>query len=565
MHQYRNVPQLDMGLDELVVDNFAGGGGASTGIEAALGRPVDVAINHDPDAIAMHTINHPTTKHYCESVWEVDPRKVVGSPTRLYSGQGRPVSVAWFSPDCTHFSRAKGGTPVKKEIRGLAWVAVKWAATVRPRMIFLENVEEFMGWGPVVDGKACPRRKRKTFDSFVNALRHHGYKVEWKVLRACDYGVPTIRKRFFLIARCDGQPIVWPKPTHGDPKKGGLRKKRLKPWVPASKIIDWSIPCPSIFQRKRPLAEATQRRIARGMEKYVFNNPKPFIVRIGQQGAGDGLSYDTDQPLTTITSKNEHCLITPYITTCNHGGEGFRGQSLEEPTKTITAAHDAHGVIAPVLIQTGYGERPGQDPRALDLQAPLGTVVGQGTKHALVMGFMAKHFGGGYNGPGYPLTDPVHTVTGIDHNALVTSHLINLKRNCYGTSQDDPIPTVTAGGTHVGEVRAFLMKYYSEGGQWASLDDPLHTILGKDRLGLVTVEGTDYQIVDIGMRMLEPHELAAAHNFPSNYIINRYADGSPVAKYKQVARIGNSVPPTMAEVLVRANTTPAAARKRAAA
>lgn len=319
MNHYRKSPQFNLGLtmglgfvestyaliEELLVDGFAGGGGASEGMEEATGRPVDIAINHDADAIAMHMVNHPQTKHYCEDVFAVDPREAT---------QGRPVGLAWFSPDCKHFSKAKGGKPVEKKIRGLAWVALRWAASVRPRIIILENVEEFLAWGPVVDGQPCPERKGQTFELFIARLRRLGYVVEHKCLRASDYGTPTIRKRFFLIARCDGQPIVWPAITHGDPSKPGFKKSGLKVWRTAASIIDWSLPCPSIFERKKPLADNTLRRIARGIDKFVINNPKPFIVRIGQTGfAGAGQQYPTDVPLTTITTKAEHCLVAPIL------------------------------------------------------------------------------------------------------------------------------------------------------------------------------------------------------------------------------------------------------------
>lgn len=431
---YRGSPQTNLWLDELVVDNFAGGGGASTGIEAALGRPVDIANNHDPDAIAMHTINHPHTTHYCESVWDIDPRKATN---------GQRVGLAWFSPDCKHFSKAKGATPVNKEIRGLAWVAMRWAATVKPKIIMLENVEEFKTWGPIVNGKPCPNRKGKTFESFTGQLKELGYHVDWRSLRACDFGSPTIRKRFFLTARCDNEEIFWPEPSHADSNKFGFKQLGLKRYRTTADIIDWSIPCPSIFGRKKPLAENTLHRIYNGIQRFVINDPKPFIVRIGQQGfGGDGMQYSVDSPLTTITTKAEHCLVT--------------------------------------------------------------------------------------------------------------SHLIKLKRNQVGQSLFDPMPTLT-NVAHVGEVRAFLIKYYGTATDGLSLREPLHTITAQDRFGLVTVHGQQYQIVDIGMRMLEPHELFAAQGFPKNYIIDRDATGKAIPKYKQVARCGNSVCPAIAEALVRAN------------
>lgn len=430
--------QLDL-FREIIVDNFAGGGGASTGIEMATGLSVDIAINHDPAAIAMHKVNHPDTEHYCESVWDVDPLKAV---------KGRKVGLAWFSPDCKHFSKAKGGKPVEKKIRGLAWIAVKWAIAVKPRVIMLENVEEFKTWGPLTDDlRPDERRKGETFKSFVKSLEALGYQVEFKELRACDYGAPTIRKRFFMVARCDDKPIVWPKPTHGDPESLEVQAGKLKPWRTAGEIIDWSLGTPSIFERKKPLAENTMRRIARGIERFVINNPKPFIVRIGQTGfGGDRLQYELEKPLTTITTKADHCLVTPFLATyyTETTENGVRGQTLHEPIATIPTAN------------------------------------------------------------------------------------------------------------RFGLVNAFLTKYYgSDVGQF--INEPLHTITTKDRFGLVTLKGQDYKIMDIGMRMLQPHELFAAQGFPKEYIIDRDFEGNKYPKTQQVARCGNSVPPPFADALVRAN------------
>ncbi|MDH0894261.1 MULTISPECIES: DNA cytosine methyltransferase [unclassified Pseudomonas] len=502
---YRIHPQPSFNFGGLVIDNFAGGGGASTGIEMALGRPVDIAINHDPEAIAMHEINHPHTKHYCESVWEVDPREIT---------QGRPVDLAWFSPDCKHFSKAKGGKPVKKEIRGLAWVAIRYAATVRPRVIMLENVEEFVTWGPLADGRPCPKNKGRTFNSFVNALRRHGYQVEWRELRANQYGAATIRKRLFLIARCDGLPIVWPEASHLPASSPEVKAKQVKPQRLAADIIDWSLPCPSIFTRKRPLAEATLRRIARGIQRYVLDTAEPFLVKV------------------------------------NHGYDYFRGQPLDEPLQTITSKLGT-GIVVPTLVQLGYGEREGQAPRAPGLQKPLGTIVAGGGKHGLVAAFLAKHYGGNYTGPGAPLSAPAPTVTTVDHNAVVTSHLVKLRNNCIGQDVREPIHTLTTGG-HMGEVRAFLLKYYDTAvGQ--GLGEPLHTITTKHRLGLVLVKGEPYQIVDIGMRMLEPHELYAAQGFPAEYIHDHTLTNPKLSKASQVRMCGNSVCPPVAAALVRAN------------
>lgn len=471
-------------VSEIVVDNFAGGGGASEGIKIAIGRDVDIAINHDPAAIAMHKANHPLTEHYNENVWDIDPVKVTG---------GRPVALCWFSPDCKHFSKAKGGKPVDKNIRGLAWVALRWAATVKPRVIMLENVIEFLTWGPLRGDYPDPARKGRTFNSFVNALHRHGYEVEWKELRACDYGSRTIRKRFFLIARRDGSPIVWPEPTHGDPDSNeNVSAGLLKPWHTAAECIDWSIPCPSIFERKKPLAETTMRKIANGLDKFVLSNPNPYIApvswgiktpyitQICQNGfAGDKRSSDIRKPLTTICTKNEHMLITPHL--IQYHGERrpdeVRGQSLKRPLMVVDASNR-------------YG--------------------------------------------------------------LVTSHLIQLNKNVVGQSLTEPLRTITAGGWHFGEVRAFLLKYYGQGG-CQRLDEPLHTITTKDRFGLVTVMGQDYQLVDIGMRMLSPRELFRGNGFRDSYVIDYDYLGRRYPKTAQVARCGNSVPPQFATVLVRAN------------
>ncbi len=462
---------------ELVVDNFAGGGGASSGIERAIGRPVDIAINHDPEAVAMHQANHPQTRHLCESVWDVNPREACA---------GQPVGLAWFSPDCKHFSKAKGGKPVEKKIRGLAWVAVRWAATVQPRIICLENVEEFTTWGPLTqDGRPCPRQKGREFRAFVNALQRLGYAVQWRELRACDYGAPTSRKRLFLVARRDGQPIVWPNPTHGP--------GRPQPWHTAAQCIDWSLPCPSIFNRPRPLADATLRRVAEGLRRFVIEAAEPFIVRLGHTGHGDaGKVRSVHEPLSTITSKAEHCLVSP------------------------------------TLVQTGYGEREGQAPRVPGLDKPLGTIVAGGTKHALVAAFLAKHYTGVV---GSDLRMPIGTVTSVDHHSLVA---------------------------------AFLVKFYGSGGQWAGLDEPMHTLPTKDRMGLVTVAGEQYRIVDIGLRMLQPRELARAQGFAESYLLDAPHQGRSLPKHAQVRMIGNSVCPPMAEALVRANFAEMAQERKAA-
>lgn len=544
------MPQQISLYDELIIDNFAGGGGASTGIELATGRPVDIAINHDPSAIAMHKANHPHTRHFCESVWEIDPRAVTN---------GKPVALAWFSPDCKHFSKAKGGKPVNKEIRGLAWVAVRWAATVRPRVIILENVEEFKTWGPVMNGKPVKEKAGRTFNSFINALRSHGYTVDWRELRACDYGAPTIRKRFFLVARCDGQPISWPEPTHAAPESEEVKAGRLKPWRTAAEIIDWTLPCPSIFDTTeeilqkhnlravRPLADATLRRIARGLQKFVIDNSEPFIVQIGQQGfGGDKMQYSINTPLTTIVTKAEHCLLTPYLMPNN---ENNVPTGPDTPVPTVTTGN-RNFIVTPTLTQY-HGEKSRREVRGQSVDNPLLT-ADAANRFGLVTAFMSKYYGGGHHGSGNSPSEPLNTVTGIDHNAIVTSHLTIFRNNSDGQTMETPFNTVMTSAGHFGEVRAFLVKYYGQGDAQAATE-PLHTITAQDRFGLVTIHGEQYAVIDIGLRMLTPRELFDAQGFPHDYIIDVGPNGEIVTKSAQVARCGNAVPPPFAEALVRAN------------
>ena len=472
----------------LICDFFAGGGGTSLGIEMALGRSPDIAVNHDREALAMHEANHPHTRHFQEDVWKVDPREATG---------GRPVDLAWFSPDCTHHSKAKGGKPLSRKRRCLAHVVIRWAREVRPAVLALENVSEWLDWGALhhasgpactvcdgpADGRPCPARKGKSFRKWVSTLRNLGYVVEWRMLRACDYGAPTSRDRLFLVARCDGKPVVWPAPTHG---------QRLRPFRTAAECIEWAMACPSIFGRVRPLADNTMRRIARGMKRYVLC-PDPFIVGIDHQ-TNPAAMWSSQEPLSTITSKARHCLV------------------------------------APSLVQTGYGEREGQSPRCLDIRRPLGTVVAGGQKHALVCAFLAKHFGG-HETPGVSLREPMATVTTQDHHALVTAH---------------------TEGTRAPQVRAFLTAYYGVD-QDPKITRPLPTITTHDRFGLVTVAGVDYEIADIGMRMLEPRELFRAQGFPDEYKIEIEVGGRVLPKSSQVRMVGNSVSPPVAAAIVRAN------------
>ena len=608
---------------ELIVDNFAGGGGASTGIEMATGYSVDIAINHDPEAIRMHKANHPNTKHYCENVWEVDPVKACN---------GHPVGLAWFSPDCKHFSKAKGGKPVEKNIRGLAWVVLKWAALVRPRVIMLENVEEFQTWGPCIPirdkdtGRVIvnmagrhdrakneprtriadpeevvpvdrqmfqpdPKRSGQTYKKWRKQLEALGYSID-----TADYGAPTMRKRFFMIARCDGKPIVWPEPTHGPADSQAVKAGLVKPYVGAYTQLDFSMPCPSIFDTSeeikkkygvravRPLAPKTMDRIARGLKKFVLDNPEPFIiqcnhggerrpndirepmptitgkhgygivepymVQIGQTGFTKDRSKDVREPLTTIVSKNEHCLIkstlAPYMgtNTTNHPGG-----NCKEPIHTITTGNQ-QCLISPTLIQY-HSETSKDEVRGQSIEDPIMT-VDSSNRYGLVTSFLHKYYDGGYTGAGDSLTNPLPTVTSWDHNSMCAVNLIQMNNHCDGRNVKDPIPTITAGDGHFGEVRAFLIKYYGQGtGQ--DVKEPLDTVTSRDRFGLVTINGTDYKIVDIGLRMLEPKELYGCLGFPDDYIIDHDYTGKTYPRSEQVRRCGNAVCPPIPAALVKAN------------
>lgn len=587
---------------ELVVDNFAGGGGASTGIEMAIGRSVDIAINHDPDAIAMHKENHPTTKHYCEDVWEVDPKEACGE---------KSVALAWFSPDCKHFSRAKGGKPVDKKIRGLAWVAIKWAYLVRPRVIMMENVPEIITWGPLgEDNKPIKERMGETFAGFLLALTkgiplYHpafeemcdalgievtsqmakdltkglGYDVEYAALKSCDYGAPTTRTRFYMIARSDGKPIVWPKPTHGDKKGEKVKAGKLIPYRTAAECIDWSIPAKSIFERDKPLAENTLRRIAKGIQKFVIDNPEPFIIHYKFDNEPESI----DNPLSTVTAVNSHYVVTPTIM-CNNTNNN--GASVDSPLPTVTTGNRNY-VVAPSIVPIGYGERKGQEPRVNSVEEPLGTVVSSGKhyvcaptliqyhsetskdevrgqelteplmtvdtspRYALSVANIMKNYGGNYQGSGSSVDEPLDTVTAKDHNSLVTAHILTMRNNMDGQNVDEPLSTVSCSGAHHAEVQAFLVKYFNTGAP-KSVNEPLDTITSKDRFAVVTIHGEEYIITDIKMRMLTPRELFNAQGFPTDYIIDT-AGGKPYPKSKQVARCGNAVTPPVPAALVKAN------------
>jgi len=425
-------------------------------------------------------------------------------------------------------------------------------------VIMLENVEEFQTWGPLLidsegNARPDPAKKGRTFNSFINALRRQGYKVEWRELRACDYGTPTIRKRLFLIARRDGAAIVWPKPTHGAPDSAEVKAGKLLPWLTAADIIDWSIPCPSIFERKRPLAENTLRRIAKGLDRFVINAAEPFIVKCNHTSTktvydcfrGQGIN----EPLQTITQSPGFAVVqptvAPFITECANASHQ-RNMPADEPLRTICAqVKGSHFALVSPVIARQFVRSVGQS-----VEEPLGTVMAKADKSQLVTAFLAKHYTGVV---GAELTKPLPTVTTVDHNALVTSHLVKLRGTCQdGQPVTEPMPTVTAGGLHVGEVRAFLLKYYGNDST-IPCSEPLHTVTTRDRFGLVTVRGVDCQIVDIGMRMLEPHELFAAQGFRDNYVIDHDANGKKFTKTAQVARCGNAVCPPLAAALVRAN------------
>lgn len=491
---------------ELIVDNFAGGGGASTGIELATGYSVDIAINHDPEAIKMHKANHPNTKHYCENVWSVDPVKACN---------GHPVGLAWFSPDCKHFSKAKGGKPKDKNIRGLAWVACRWAGLVRPRVIMLENVEEFKTWGPLGRRHHPIKAKQgETFQKFVQQLTDLGYEVQFRELIAADYGAPTMRKRFFMIARCDGKPIVWPEPTHGQADSEAVKAGLLKPYVGAYTQIDFSRPCPSIFDTSeeikekygiravRPLAKKTMDRIARGLKKFVLDNPEPFIIQCNH--GGERRPNDIREPMPTITGKHGYGIVEPYMVQI--GQTGFtkdRSKDVREPLTTIVSKNE-HCLISPTLIQY-HSETSKDGVRGQTIEDPIMT-VDSSNRYGLVTSFLHKYYDGGYKGAGETVENPLPTVTAWDHNSVVTANLIQMNNHCDGKDIRQPLPTITAGDGHFGEVRAFLIKYYGQGtGQ--DIEQPLDTVTARDRFGLVTIEGVDYQIVDIGLRMLEPREL----------------------------------------------------------
>ncbi len=541
---------------EINVDLFAGGGGASTGLEMGLKRPVHVAINHDPDAISMHKANHPGADHYETDVYEVDP---------IAATRGQPVGWLHASPDCTHHSQARGGQPRKRAIRSLSWVVHKWAGLVRPRVISLENVEQILQWGPLVakrckvtgrvmkiDGTfaapgeqtpiseqflvPCKKRRSQNWRHFISGLRALGYAVEWRTIAACDFGAPTTRKRLYLIARRDGQPIVWPAATHArKPAKGQKR------YAAAASCIDWSDLGKSIFNRPRPLAENTLKRIAKGIDKFVIHAAEPFIVPIANYGSGEVI------------------------------------QPISEPLRTITAwpKGGSFAVASPCLVQLAHGQgKPGGVQRwgigSRDIEEPMNTITAS-SGMAVATAFMAQMNGGFYEGAGRAADEPLSTITGRGtQQQIVTAHLMVQRRNQHGADVNEPLHTITAAANHHGivhctlspqveesalRVAAFLMRYHSTGGQWADLQEPMTTITTKDRLALVTVyiKGTPYVIVDICLRMLKPRELYRAQGFPDTYIIDRGHDGRRFTITAQTRMCGNSVSPLPMAALAAAN------------
>lgn len=584
-------PQINL-FSELIIDNFAGGGGASTGIELATGRIVDIAINHDADAILMHKTNHPYTRHYQASVWDINPQEVC---------RGQKVGLAWFSPDCKHFSKAKGGKPADKKIRGLAWIVLRWAAMVRPRVIMLENVEEFQTWGPVRKGKPVKKLAGKTFARWKEQLQALGYVVEHRELRACDFGAPTIRKRFFLVARCDGKPIVWPTPTHADPESDAVKSGTMQPWRSAAEIINWSLPCPSIFDTReqikqkhgvsavRPLAQNTLKRVARGTDKFVLKSAKPFLVAANHSGAEWHYCKDIDNVFSTITTKNGLGIVDPVLTPYHmHNHENAAGTSMHTPINTITAS-GSQILVAPALIQ--YHTEQTEKVRGQDVQQPIMTLDGSNRyaiaaahlteyygnaqdgisperpmhtstskdREGLTMAYLSQFYSGGYSGVGATPEQPLNTVTAIDHNALAAVHVNKFYGTGIGQDAAEPLHTITQSAGHFGVVKTYLMEWDNaqQLHHWPEVRDMLNRFCGysiaDNEVLILEISGIAYYIADIGLRMLTPRELYNANGFPGDYIIDRDYMGNAYGKSKQVARCGNAVPPPFAVALVTAN------------
>ena len=628
MKQKRTAGHAQIGLfDGLIVDNFAGAGGASVGIELAMGRPVSIAVNHDEAAVMLHRENHPWTRHFREDVFAVDPVKECG---------GKRVRLAWFSPDCKHFSRAKGAALVDRKIRGLAWVVLRWAGTVHPDVILLENVPEFVTWGPVRKGKPVKSKAGQTYRKWYKQLSDLGYRIETRELCAANYGVPTIRTRFYLIARRDGQPIRWPQQTHGKRDSEAVRAGNMQPWKPAADCIDWSLPCYSIFESKeeirkkhrakvvRPLAENTMARVARGLDKFVVKSAEPFIVPNNtgntprpvsdpvptvttggrnilavpflNQHKFNNVPQDVESPLTTVTAVGAHELVSPCLIQYHtEREERVRGQAMTEPLMTVDASN-RYGLIAGYLTQYFGGEghfHSVSDPLAtattkdrenlaaaylteyfgnaadgLGLRDPLHTVTAR-DREGLTIAHIHQFFGGA---DGTDARAPLPTVTSWDHNALELAHLAHFKGNGKAAGHEgqdprEPMRTVTAVDGQFAEVRTVVVRAESgaELFHWPEVRELLNRYCGyglkADEVLLIRILGAWYFISDVGLRMLTPRELARAMGFPDDYIIERFADGKPVPRSQQVAKIGNAVCPRVAEALVRANLPECAPRK----
>lgn len=580
-------------LDEIIVDSFAGGGGASTGIELATGRVVNVAINHDPDAILMHRTNHPHTEHYQASVWDVDPVEVC---------RGRKVGLLWASPDCKHFSKAKGGKPVDKNIRGLAWIVLRWAGTVRPRVIMLENVEEFQTWGPVRKGKPVKKLTGKTFHKWLSQLQNLGYAVEWRELVAADYGAPTTRKRFFLIARCDGLPITWPEPTHAPAESQEVKAGKKKPWRSAAEIIDWTLPCPSIFDTReqvrekhglnaqRPLRPNTMRRVTRGVDKFVIKSGNPFLVIVNHAGEFRGQSLG--DPLQTITAKhgygvanpvmapltmhnNENAvgtaitdpvntitgsgagghqmLITPALAAIGQTGGGDRGRSVTEPTHTqVSKAEEC--VVCPAMIQ--YHTEQSEHVRGQAVTDPIMTIDAS-NRYGIAAATLTKYYNTCQHGQ--DVNEPLHTIMAKDREGVTLASLVKMKGTNLGGPATEPVQTITAGGGHHGVVTTEVAEATpgADLRNWPKIRAALNEYCGykleDNEVILFLIGGAWYFMADIGLRMLTPRELYRANGFPDDYKIERDYQGNVYGKTKQVARCGNAVPPPFATALVRAN------------
>ena len=547
----RNNAQISI-LDEIIVDNFAGGGGASTGIELAAGRPVAIAINHDPDAILLHRTNHPYTEHLQASVWDVDPVAVC---------RGRPVGLAWFSPDCKHFSKAKGAALVDRNIRGLAWIVLRWAALVRPRVIMLENVEEFQTWGPVRKGKPVKSKAGQTFRKWKKQLSDLGYAIEHRELVAADYGAPTTRKRFVLVARCDGKPIRWPERTHAPRDSEEVKAGKLLPWRSAAEIIDWTIPGYSIFDSKqeilerygvkvvRPLAENTMRRVIRGVDKFTIRSGEPFII----QQKFDNQAQDISRPLTTVASVGAHELckaIMEPFTFSNTGGSV--GADAGDPVHTVRTGGGGQILSAANLIQ--YHTEQTENVRASGMDVPINTVDAS-NRYGMSCANLVEYYG---NGVPLDLSEPMHTVTAHDREALCAAHIAEFKGQDIGQSVASPLRTITASAGEFAQCRAWLAKANGGNlGHWPEIRELLNRHCGyrlkEDEVILLMIRGIAYYIADITLRMLTPRELYNAMGFPPDYIIDRDYMGNAYGKTKQVARCGNAVCPPLAEAMVRAN------------